>query len=187
MKFATQPRQKIITAIVFTIGFVGIATALIAYPSINVIKTLSDQIFKQRVELEELYERGQVLKQTLKEYEEIKPIIPTLNQIYLMKGNELEFITTVEKAAADSGVTHDLKLATTDPKKNTNQLQYQLQVNGDLIKFIRYLAELESLNFYVNINTIRLSSPAGSGIQSNQIGTDSALQAILLATSFFKP
>ena len=67
MKFATQPRQKIITAIVFTIGFVGIATALIAYPSINVIKTLSDQIFKQRVELEELYERGQVLKQTLKE------------------------------------------------------------------------------------------------------------------------
>ena len=186
MKFATQPRQKILTAIGFTLVFVGLAVGFIAYPSIRVIKSLSDQIFQQRVELEELYQRGQVLKQTLKEYEEVKPIIPSLNRVYLVKGNELEFITTLENVAVDSNVTHDIKLAAIDPKKTSNQLLYQLQTSGDLINFVHYLINLEALDFYVNINTIRLSSSAGSGIRSNQTGTGSALQAIILATSYFK-
>ena len=77
-------------------------------------------------------------------------------------------------AAAVSGVSYDIKLTANDPKKPTNQLQYQLQTESDLKEFIRYLAQLESLDFYVNVNTLRLSTLAN---RSNNRGP--ALQAIL--------
>lgn len=185
---AKSPRQKIIITVVFTLVFTGAVGALVAWPSITTIKSLAEQIDEQRIELEELYQRGQILKQTLREYEEIKPTIPALNKVYMTKGNELEFITTLEDSALASGVSHDIKLTASDPKKPTNQLQYQLQSSGDLAGFIRYLAALESLDFYVNINTVRLSSLLAQSQKSNQSNVSGdALQAILLATSYFKP
>ncbi|MDP3986327.1 MAG: hypothetical protein Q8P77_02775 [Candidatus Veblenbacteria bacterium] len=184
----STPRHKITFTLVFTTILVAAVVALIAWPSITTIKGLANQIYEQRVELEKLYTRGQVLKQTLKEYEEIKPAIPTLNRVYLTRGNELDFITTLETTATSVGVTHDIKLTTSDPKKSTNQLQYQLQTQSDLPSFIRYLAALEALNFYININTIRLSTGAGDSQRANASTTPgNALQAILLATSYFKP
>lgn len=185
---ATTPRHKIIITIAFAVVFTGIVGGVIAWPSITTIKSLAEQINEQRIELEKLYQRGQILKQTLREYEEIKPTIPSLNKVYMTKGNELEFITTLEDSALSSGVSHDIKLTAPDPKKPTNQLQYQLQSTGDLPGFIRYLAALESLDFYVNINTIRLSSLTTQPQQSSQTTqSKDALQAILLATSYFKP
>jgi len=182
LQLFTNPRQKIMITLAFTLVFAGLILALIAWPSIAAIKNVSEQIYQQRIELEQLYQNGQVLKQTLREYEEIKSAIPTLNRVYLTSGNELDFITTLEEAAAVSGVSYDIKLTANDPKKPTNQLQYQLQTESDLKEFIRYLAQLESLDFYVNVNTLRLSTLAN---RSNNRGP--ALQAILLATSYFKP
>lgn len=185
VKFANKPQQKIMVTISVTFILVGLTAGLIAYPSVEIIKTLAEQIYDQRTELEQMYQKGQILKQTLKEYEEVKPTIASLNKVYLEKGNELAFITSLEKVAADNGVSHDIKLNSTSPNKTNDQLQYQLQTSGSLVNFIRYLAALEAQDFYININTIRLSS-SGGNITSNQ-STDSALQAILLAASYFKP
>jgi len=192
LKFtATTPRQKIAFTVIFSVLCAGIALAMIIWPSVKTIKFLADQIYQQRIELEQLYQKGQVLKQTLRAYEEVKSVIPKLNQVYLTKGNELEFVTKLEEVAAASGVTHDLKLVAVDPKKQTNQLPFQLQNEGDLPKFIRYLAALESLDFYVNINTIRISSLLNTRSNSreavNQLNGHPVLQAILLATAYFKP
>lgn len=187
LNFNTHPRQKIIIATIFTIVFNGMILGLIAWPSINTIKTLAEQVYEQRVELEKLYQRGQLLKQTLREYEEIKPSLATLNRIYINRGHELEFITTLEETAINNGVTHQIKLTAADPQKQTNnQLQYQLQINGNLTDFIRYLASLEALDFYININTLRLSSLTTNSQATNQPSPQS-IQAILLATSYFKP
>lgn len=184
--FIHTPKQKILSVIVFTILFTIAIFSLIAYPSIKIIKQLSDQIYEQRIELEQMYQKGKILKKTLHEYEQIKPIIPSLSRVYLTRGNELEFITSLEELATTSGVIEDKKLAAPDPKKVTNQLQYQLQISGDLKGFIRYLAALEALDFYVNINTVRLSTSTAQQT-INQTVTKPALQAILLATSFYKP
>lgn len=185
--FSSTPKQKIAVVISLTVIITGLLMAFIGWPSIKTIIDLSDQIYGQRTELEQLYQRGQVLKQTLREYEEIKPSIPALYSIYLTKGNELEFITTLEEVASASGVSHNIQLGATDPNKTTNQLPFQLQTEGNLNGLIKYLAALESLDFYVNINTIRISSLIGKNSRSTTDNSgNNVLQAILLATSYFK-
>lgn len=189
MKFTFNftPRKKITSIISLTVILSGLMMGLIGWPSIKTIMNLSNQIYGQRMELEKLYQRGQVLKQTLREYEEIRPSIPALNRVYLTKGNELDFITTLEEVALSSGVSHDIKLGATDPKKTTNQLAYQLQTGGSITGLIRYLAALESQDFYININTIRISSSLNNDVNvpSGNL-SNSVLQAIILATSYFK-
>ena len=182
------PRQKIIFSTSLTLVLTGALLAFVTLPSIREIKSLNEQIYAQRSELEKLYQKGQLLKQTLKEYEEIKPTTAALERIYIKRGEELSFITTLEAIANTNQLNQEIKLGTQDPKKLTNQLPIQLEINGSLPKFIHYLASLEALDYYLNIDTLRLNSASRNRARPNDQGNAGTnLTALLLAAAYFRP
>lgn len=177
-----SPRKKILVSIVVTaIATLGIA-AFIIWPSLKEIRLLNEQIYAQRVELEKVYLKGKNLKQTLQEYREIKPTIDTLNAIYLKRGDELAFITNLEALANTHQVNQDLKLGSPS-EKNRDSLPLQLTFTNTMQQFMRYLVGLEGLNYYINIDTIRLSTQSTRGAPDEH----PLISAILLASTYIQP
>ncbi len=187
-----SPRQKIVASTLLTLSVTAAVIGFVTMPSVRAIRSLADQIYEQRLELEQLYHKGQLLKRTLKQYEEVKPAVHELERIYITRGEELNFITTLEGVADSSGTIQDIKLGAADPKSKapSNKLPYQLTVEGNLTSLISYLGGLEGLDFYVNIDTLRFSRSStyssGRNRPSNLGGTAEPLSATLLATSYFK-
>jgi len=173
------PRHKIIGSIGLTTLALGVLGALVVWPSVQEIQTLNSQIDQQRLQLEELYQKGRNIKKTLEEYHAIKPTLGALDQVYVKHGQELAFITTLEGVASDAGVTQELSQSST-PNADTNSLSLQLKVGGTLQQILTYLTKVEALDYYVNIDLVRLSR---SGDQTNNPN----LSAIFLATTYVEP
>jgi len=186
----TTPRQKIIISSSLTLVATAFLIIFITLPSIREIKNLNEQIETQRTELEKLYKKGQLFKQTLKEYEEIKPTVATLDRIYIKRGEELAFITSLEGVANVNGLQQDIKLLNQDPKKTTmtNTFPIQLELKGELGPLLRYLTSLEALDYYLNIDTIRISTASrDSGTGAALDTSRSRLVSLLLAAAYYKP
>lgn len=156
---------------------------IIGWPSIKEIKNLSTQIEEQRSQLEELYLRGKNIKQTLQQYHEIKPTINSIDNIYVKHGEELKFITTLESIANAQGINQEPKIVS--QPNNPNTLQLELNTTANLNRIIKYLMGLESLDYYINIDTIRLSK--SSSRANNSTNTNPELSTIFLATLYYQP
>jgi hypothetical protein len=142
------------------------------------------QIEEQRSQLEELYIRGKNIKQTLQQYREIKPTINTIDNIYVKRGEELKFITTLENIANVQGINQEPKI--TSQPKNSNTLQLELNTTTSLNRIIKYLIGLESLDYYINIDTVRLSK-SSNWTNNPANATNPELSTIFLATLYYQP
>ncbi|MAF13839.1 MAG: hypothetical protein CMI53_03030 [Parcubacteria group bacterium] len=156
-----------------SIGVVMVVMSIIIYfvilPTVNDIKSISDAVFNERLDLEKKYLRGQLLKETIENFEKIEPEKEKLTSIFIIEGEELEFITLLEKIAETYNLTQTLKLNT--PDKSTNVEYYtlssQVSVNGEFIDVLKYLESLEQSNFYFNISSLALDTLSQGEVTAN--------------------
>lgn len=146
----------------------------IIYPSFKEIKEMSNEIYKQKEQLEKLYLAGQFLKPTQKQYEKIKPQTSELSKMFIIKNQELEIISALENIASKNNLKQKIDLE--EPKENpaTGKLEnnpirkYQpltlnIQITGNYINFLKYLIDLETLDYYINIKDFRIFSQGDGG------------------------
>lgn len=142
-------------------GFtIGLLIYFIILPTIQDIKKISDAVYAERVDLEKKYMRGQLLKKTLEDFEKIKPEKEKLASIFINPGKELEFITALEKIAGRYNLKQNIQLPTISEKigeKTYYPLPLEVVINGDFIEILKYLKDLERLNYYFNIASINIS------------------------------
>lgn len=158
---------------------------LVAWPSARAIQQLSDDIYNQRLQLEELYQRGRNLKQTIQQYRQIQPTVQALNSIYVNRGQELTFVTALEDVASKSNVDQTITLNNTTAAGNT--LPFQLAVHGTLNQILTYLGGLEGLDYYINIDTVRFGSQNSAALPQTTAPGGQSLTALFLATAYYKP
>lgn len=157
-------------------GFLLIIFGLLYFiviPTIRDIKTMGSDIEAQRLDLEKKYIKGQSLRQLTENLKTIEPRLNTLDQIFINKNRELEFITTLESRAFNNQISQKINL--TAPQATESQgfekIGLQLFTGGKFIKHLRYLANLESLGYYVNIKSLEFS-PSADGPGQNQAPAD---------------
>lgn len=156
-------KDKIIASL---IGFALMIFALIYFiimPTIKDIETMSRAIEEQKIDLEEKYVKGNSLRQLAENLKKIEPKLSLLDQIFINKNRELEFITTLENEASDSQVSQKINLSS--PKATENQ-EFQknslkLFTKGGFNQQLRYLMNLESLAYYINVKSLELAPAAG--------------------------
>ena len=154
------PKRKIYFICVTFILLIIVAFIVIL-PTSKEMKDVSAQIYKQKQELEKLYLSGRLLRPTKEQYEKVKFQIPDLSKIFVNDGEELQFITALEKIADDNNLDQeiDMREVTTEEEAQTKDYQkipITLKVIGGYQNFINYLAGLESLDYYINIEDFRI-------------------------------
>ena len=143
----------------------------VVWPTIKEIKNISTKIYEQKEELEKLYLKGQFLKPTKEQYKKSQSQIPDLSKLIIKKKEELKIITALEEAASRNTLLQEINLQ--DPEKVTKEktkpeTKYQairliIKVSGNYSNFLKYLVDLELLDYYINIDTIRIFSQDASG------------------------
>lgn len=158
-------KNKIIATL---IGFALIIFALIYYivvPTIKDIKAMGEEIQEQKIDLEKKYIKRNSLRQLREDLKKIEPKLSLLDQVFINKNRELEFITALENEANRSQVSQ--KINFNSPADAASQgfqkNDLQLFTNGDFNKQLKYLINLETLNYYINIKLMELSSSPGVG------------------------
>ncbi|MFH1233465.1 MAG: type 4a pilus biogenesis protein PilO [Patescibacteria group bacterium] len=151
-------RKKIIINLFTPFAIILALIFFIILPTIKEINRINNEIEAQKINLEKKFIKGQNLKQLSKNLKEIEFELTRLDDIFINKNNELEFITTLEKIAATNKVTQKINLGNDQliEGKTYKKVPLQLSTQGNFTNQLNYLLNLESLNYYINIKSLEI-------------------------------
>ncbi len=183
----------IISIIIITLLSVGY---FIILPSRSAIIRAKDIIETRRQEMEKKYTRGQDISLLTKNMEKINNQAKNLNQIFVVYGQELNFITALEKTAEKNHITQIIHMSPPKENKEANKKTetiyqttgLQLSVSGKFSDIIKYLNDLEKLNYYLNINSININNGNNQNSwqrRQNTANNEQKVSATIQATIYF--
>ncbi len=142
-----------------TLCIVTVMAYLIIIPSINEIKNARKDIINQKNELEKKLNREKNLASLNENLKKIEPDVIFLNQIFIEKNKELEFITTLEGLAGKNNIEQTLYLNTDKSIKSNlyTKTPIDISAQGNYNDIIEYLKNLETLKYYLNIAGLSIS------------------------------
>lgn len=160
--------KKIKIYLLIITGLVLLTIFFLIRPNLLEIKKLSQRIENEQKTLEELRLKGQTLSKAKKELKEIEGKIPLVEKAFLLEGRELEFITSLEEISRRNNISQDINLGTKQEFKNGYKVMpVNLSLRGDFVNFIKYLLEIEKLDFYFNIDSLNITTLPGEKNEIN--------------------
>ncbi|MCG2695546.1 type 4a pilus biogenesis protein PilO [Candidatus Parcubacteria bacterium] len=187
IKYSLKKKIIIISAI-FAAVICGIA-CLIIIPTVNDIKRIKAEVENQIAEMEKRYITGQSLKELKENLEKIDPELETLSKSFVVKGRELDFITALEELAYKNNVQQKINMdafKNLDDSKTFQKIPLNLSAQGNFSNLMNYLVDLESLCYYININTLELPAASAKSFTANKIaGQESGIGIAISADAYW--
>ncbi len=171
--FQLNLKNKIIASFACFLAAISVLACLIVVPTIKEIKSMGESIEAQREDLERKYIKGQSLRKLTDNLSEIEPRLKSLDQIFINKNRELEFITGLENEASKNGVSQKINLSAPEKIENQNFQKTGIKIftKGKFSEQLRYLSGIEKLSYYINAKILELSpSAAAAGEDKSQSG-----------------
>lgn len=188
LKINTQiiiQKYKIIIIVLACLITLGIVVFIIL-PVGKDIKRINEDIYHQRVTLEKLYLRSQSIKQAKEDYEKIKDEIKTLDNVFYSPGQELEFITDLEKIANQQSIKQIINIKETGDESeslNYQTLKIELNLIGTLSNILNYLDQVQTMNSYFNIDYLKFYNPNARAFSDSTLFETSDINYIKSKTS----
>jgi type II secretory pathway pseudopilin PulG len=168
------PLKQRIMALTVIIAIVVISVAVfVVVPSIKKIITLQKQISETQQFLENRYLTVRQLKKSLSELDEIHKNTEKYQTSYIDVGQELNIITELEKLAQFHGIEQNLNISDNtsekDPETGLPYYTFSFLNHGNFENHIKYLNSLESLPYYIKIDSLLWER--GSGEEDKKLPT----------------
>lgn len=144
-------------AIALFITLIGVPLGII-YPSRNELVSTSRAIYQEYQLLEERSRRGQDAKRAKQEYESLAVQRPVLRSLAVEQGDELAFITALEKLAEEHHVKERLELRVESAKQVSRYQTVPLTIylEGSYPTIVSYIAAVQRLSTVVTITSISM-------------------------------
>jgi len=145
-------------------------------PTIDNIKNSRNDTINLKIDLENKIIREKNINTLNEKISKIEPQLEKINQIFISKNREIEFITTLEELEGKYNVQQKINIDLNNPEKGDgfNKIPISINVSGSFEDLIDYLANIESLNYYINIENLSLSknSVDNSSVKAALLGQD---------------
>jgi len=179
--------------IIFTnlIIFCLILVWWIIFPTITDINHYNAQVADEKDNLSKLLKQGQSVVENRKNLERLQTEITSLDTVWLKTGEELAFITDLEKIANLYGLEQTIVFDNTNITAQTGAsdikiIPIELKITGEIDKIMLYINQLETLDYYINLTKINLyNQESGAKKFPTQIDAteEVALNKIILSTN----
>jgi len=148
--------RKYIITFLSLISSCLIISWLIILPTINKIKKNNAELTAEKQEISSLLRQGQNITENKRNLKKIMTQLDTLDNVWLKNGDELKFITDLEKIAAKNNLSQTIDFNNKQLKEQVKikMIPVKITVNGNLIDIMHYINELENLNYYINFSQI---------------------------------
>jgi|GEM_PF-1357992 len=149
-------KQTMLTVGIFS-GIIIVIVLCVILPTARYIKLLNNETAQLKEYLEKKYENTTNLRSSIKKIEEIKSVVEGYPQYFFKQGDELKLITTLENIALKNKVTQKIESSNLD-QPNHNPVKMTVAINGDYERVLRYMTDLEKLNYFINTERIQLGA-----------------------------
>jgi len=151
-------KQKIFFYLTTGAAIIGFLIIFLIWPTAESIKLMGDEIFSQKKALEEKFNKGQSLEILAKNIKNISADMDNFNQMFINKNSALEFVSALEKISVNNNVSQKIYLPTIniEPEQQFQIFELRLSVSGSYKNVMRYIKEIEHLDYFVVIKKINL-------------------------------
>jgi len=185
-------KGKIIIFFIFFLIFIFFIFFFCICPSVKKIKEIRKEINVQRIDLEKKYLKGQNFKKVFEKLKKIDEKIKMLDKVFINKNDSLKFVTTIEDVAEKNNITQKINLASFNQIEGNYYKEIPLQFfsQGSFSDQIKYLIDLESLDYYINIESIDITSSQQGKNNFNNLDLElkeNNVNIMILANTYWKP
>lgn len=159
VKKLSQKHRAINTMVIFLV-LTSLLIGGLMFPLHNKIKSTSDIVIKERASIVEKQSRERNIVGLTKELEEIEPNIENFDLVFINEENQLDFITAIENIATINEVFQKLEIVPPEKLSKDKYLKVPmtLTAQGELQSIYKYLKDLESFSYQLNIEKIDINS-----------------------------
>lgn len=152
----TNFKIKIILVIVFNILIIFGLVYLVILPAIDNLQQNKMMINDKKNELEVKSFQMVDIKSYFNEYKNIESQLFILDNILLNQEKSLNFINDLDQIAVKNNVIAKINLLQNKSKEISlyNRIPIVFSVEGDFSNLIKYLVDLETLDYYINIGSL---------------------------------
>lgn len=162
-------KQKMLISGAVLIGAGLVVTVFVIIPTVRDIRKIHQNVLNERIDLEKKYIRGQLLRKTLQDFEEIQPKQEILEQTAIPQDGELGFVASLEQSAQAAGATIAITLAEPETwKEGVEKLPLKITAIGTYEQLMRFWEALEHNRYYIHFSFFRLNATRGTA-QSNRV------------------
>ncbi|NMC51725.1 type 4a pilus biogenesis protein PilO [Candidatus Kuenenbacteria bacterium] len=147
--------------IIGTLIFIGLMLIFfVIAPAANQIKKDKLLISAEKNNLKDLLALGQNITTNQKNLNYVEKNLEALGEPFLKKGEELKFITDLERIATENGIEQEILFNNDSGEApgGAKIVPVEIRLNGGLHNTMNYINSLEKINYYININRIRINS-----------------------------
>ncbi|EKE14284.1 MAG: hypothetical protein ACD_12C00591G0004 [uncultured bacterium] len=153
-------KRKKIILLGLSVIIITALVILVILPTYNDVVKLKKDEYNKQVELKSILEEDISPAYSQKEFEELQQKTDIINQVFVKNEDTLSFITTLENIAENNHLEQTFSLP---PEIDTGdneikEIPLTFTLKGTFADFIRYLQNIESENFYLNIESFNLST-----------------------------
>ena len=127
----------------------------IIWPVTRYINDLNHDTYELRVYMEKRYENAKNIRYSRQKTKEIKEEVQNFPQLSFRATDQLALITALENIAGQNKITQQIENLNLDPK--TKLLSLSLSTTGEYINSWHYLADLEKINYFLQIDRLNFS------------------------------
>ena len=151
-------KYKII--LIITIAFLAL---VILYFLVNMfliteINDLRDNIYDSQVTFKIYEDQKNNMSKIQSDFKKVKDESLKLSKVFIVPERALDFISTLENIASENQLIQQISLQEINTgSKEIQKVNVQLNVEGDYFNIVRYLNQLGSLEYYINITNLSFS------------------------------
>jgi len=148
-------KTKIIISSLAVIILCVVAYYFAIYNSLQAIKETEDKIIVQKIEQDKKYSESISQKQLIGKMKMVESQLKKVDSIFINKDRMLDFVTTIEGIAAANKVNQTINISdSADKSSGFSKNILNLAAKGNYKNILNFLEDLESLNYYINIDIL---------------------------------
>lgn len=157
-----QTQQRIYLTLAILAVIIILLLSFLIRPLTARIKAVSADFKEKNDSLASFEDKGtDYLARLSSEYSEIEAKISEINNYFLDSEKAIDFILAIEKVASLSGNYQEIK-EVGSPASLTggpveNSLSFQISLWGSFPNLVKFLAQLENMDYFIDINSLQIS------------------------------
>ena len=171
---AYNPTKKSIILVILLSTATLLITLGVFLPAVSYIKKTARESYELRKFLEQKYEQSLRAHVSRKRLIEIKAAIADFYPFLFKSGDELKLITYLENLALKHNLAQSIAGSNLD-KISNNVINISLNLNGGYNDILKYLNELETSDYFMNMEQLQISpvfprggdTPSGASLDLN--------------------
>ncbi len=162
-------KQKMILNICLLTILAVVIVGGIIWPTLLKIQKITDDTYNLRAILEKKYQQSLNAHLTKNKVEQIKEEVSNFPNFLFRAPNTLALIQKLETIAKTNNISQNINSSNLDKITTSNEVTIDLNVTGKYIDVLNYIHDLESIDYFISIEEIRLTPIGDQNKQTNNL------------------